>query len=151
MDKSDQKHKPVASVTILQHIGCETPGIISDCLQLAGIDMRLVRIFDENPVPSNLNGRAGLIVMGGPMSVYEHERFPFLLEEQRLIEEALNNNKPVLGICLGYRALRSKYDPLERPAASGKLFGGFQTAQVLGNAPGSLKLEIGLEPRGILF
>ena len=52
MDKSDQKHKPVASVTILQHIGCETPGIISDCLQLAGIDMRLVRIFDENPVPS---------------------------------------------------------------------------------------------------
>jgi GMP synthase (glutamine-hydrolysing) len=105
MVKSEQKRKAAASVTILQHIQCETPGIISDCLQAADIDMRFVRTFEENPIPSNLDTQAGLIVMGGPMSVYDHERFPSLLEEQRLIEKALKDDKPVLGVCLGSQLL----------------------------------------------
>lgn len=105
MLKSEQKRKAAASVTLLQHIHCETPGIISDCLQSANIDMRFVRTFERNPIPSNLDTQAGLIVMGGPMSVYDHEQFPFLLEEQRLIEEALKDDKPVLGVCLGSQLL----------------------------------------------
>ena len=105
MLKSEQKRKAAASVTLLQHIHCETPGIISDCLQSADIDMRFVRTFERNPIPSNLDTQAGLIVMGGPMSVYDHDQFPFLLEEQRLIEEALKDDKPVLGVCLGSQLL----------------------------------------------
>ncbi len=105
MLKSEQKRKAAASVTLLQHIHCETPGIISDCLQSANIDMRFVRTFERNPIPSNLDTQAGLIVMGGPMSVYDHDQFPFLLEEQRLIEEALKDDKPVLGVCLGSQLL----------------------------------------------
>ncbi|MEJ2102154.1 MAG: type 1 glutamine amidotransferase [Desulfobacterales bacterium] len=101
MHKSEQKRRATASVTIIQHIYCETPGIIADCLQSAGIDMHFIRIFDGNPIPSNLDTQAGLIVMGGPMSVYDHGRFPFLLEEQRLIEQVLKEDKPLLGICLG--------------------------------------------------
>ena len=101
MHKSEQKRRAVASVTIIQHIDCETPGIIADCLQSAGIEMHFVRTFNGNPIPSSLDLQAGLIVMGGPMSVYDHGRFPFLLEEQRLIEQALKDDKPVLGICLG--------------------------------------------------
>jgi GMP synthase (glutamine-hydrolysing) len=101
MHKSEQKRRAATSVTILQHIDCETPGIIADFLQSAGIDMHFVRIFDGNPIPSNLASQAGLIVMGGPMSVYDHGRFPFLLEEQRLIEQVLKDDKPLLGICLG--------------------------------------------------
>jgi len=60
--------------------------------------MRFVRTFERNPIPSNLDAQAGLIVMGGPMGVYDHEQFPFLLDEQRLIEQALKNDKPVLGV-----------------------------------------------------
>ena len=63
--------------------------------------MHFVRIFNGNPIPSNLDAQAGLIVMGGPMSVYDRGRFPFLLQEQRLIEQALKDDKPVLGVCLG--------------------------------------------------
>ena len=43
--------------------------------------------------------------MGGPMGVYEHPRFPFLLDEMRLIEDAVREEKPVLGICLGSQLL----------------------------------------------
>lgn len=105
MFKSEQKRMAAATVCILQHIQCETPGIISDCLQTANIDMHFVRTFEENPIPSNLDAQAGLVVMGGPMSVYDHEKFPFLLEEQRLIEKALKDDKPVLGVCLGSQLL----------------------------------------------
>ena len=101
MQPSEQKSRPAAGVTIIQHIDCETPGIIADCLKSAEIDMHFVRIFNGTPIPSSLDLQAGLIVMGGPMSVNDHRRFPFLLDEQRLIEQALKDNKPVLGICLG--------------------------------------------------
>jgi GMP synthase-like glutamine amidotransferase len=105
MVKSEQKRKAAATVCILQHIHCETPGIILDYLQSAGIEMRFVHTFEQNPIPSNLDTQAGLIVMGGPMSVYDHEQFPFLLDEQRLIEQALKDDKPVLGVCLGSQLL----------------------------------------------
>jgi GMP synthase (glutamine-hydrolysing) len=105
MGKLEHKTEAAAVVTIVQHIGCETPGIISDCLRSAGIDVHYVRIFDGKPVPPNLDAQAGLIIMGGPMSVYEHGRFPFLLEEQRLIEQALKADKPLLGVCLGSQLL----------------------------------------------
>lgn len=105
MVKSKQNRKGAISVCILQHIHCETLGLILDCLKSAGIEMRFVRVFEGNPIPSNLHAQAGLIVMGGPMSVYDHKQFPFLLDEQRLIEQALKDDKPVLGICLGSQLL----------------------------------------------
>jgi GMP synthase (glutamine-hydrolysing) len=105
MTRSEKKRKAGASVTVLQHVHCETPGIIAECLQSAGVGLHFVRIFDGNPIPSNLDAQSGLIVMGGPMSVYDHGRYPYLLEEQRLIGEALKEEKPVLGVCLGSQLL----------------------------------------------
>ena len=61
MVESEQKRKAAATVCILQHIHCETLGIILDCLQSAGIEMRFVRTFERNPIPSNLDAQAGLI------------------------------------------------------------------------------------------
>ncbi len=42
-----------------------------------------------------------LIIMGGPMSANDEARYPWLKEEKTLIRDAVNNNKIVLGICLG--------------------------------------------------
>ena len=105
MVQSERNRKAGAAVTILQHVHCETPGIISDCLQSADIDTRWIRTFEGDPIPFSMEAQAGLIVMGGPMSVSDHEQFPFLLEEQRLIEAALKDDKPVLGVCLGSQLL----------------------------------------------
>ncbi len=49
------------------------------------------------PVPSV----SGLIVMGGPMGVYEQDRYPFLKRELDYIGKVIAAKKPVLGICLG--------------------------------------------------
>jgi GMP synthase (glutamine-hydrolysing) len=48
---------------------------------------------------------AGLIVMGGPQSTYEHMKFPYLRREIRLLENALKHAKPVLEVCFGGQLL----------------------------------------------
>lgn len=56
-------------------------------------------------MPGETRNAAGLIVMGGPMGVYESQRYRFLRDEMRLIEQCLQQEKPVLGICLGSQLL----------------------------------------------
>jgi len=48
---------------------------------------------------------SGLVIMGGPMGVYERKAYPFLSDEMKLIEQALHQGKPTLGICLGSQLL----------------------------------------------
>ncbi len=92
-------------VLVLQHVRCETLGTIADALDAVGISARYVRAFEGEPVPNGMGDAAGLVVMGGPMGVYDHPRYPFLLDEMRLVERALRDEKPVLGVCLGSQLL----------------------------------------------
>lgn len=102
-------------VIVLQHAACETPGTIADALAAAGVGMRTVRTDSGEPVPESPGSAAGLIVMGGPMGVYEQDRFPFLRHELRLIERALASDLPVLGICLGSQLLAAALGSEIRP------------------------------------
>ena len=95
----------MAQIWVMQHVHCEDLGIIAQVLQSFGLAPRYVQTFAGQPVPQKMKAAAGLIVMGGPMGVYEHTRHPFLLDEMRLIEQALKEEKPVLGICLGSQLL----------------------------------------------
>src|SRR5262247_282272 len=92
--------KSKATACILQHVACETAAAIGDALQRQGIAQRVVRIFAGEPVPRELTDDA-LVVMGGPMGVYESDRYPHLLDELRLIEDALRRERPLIGVCLG--------------------------------------------------
>lgn len=94
---------PSPTILVLQHAKCETPGLIADVLK--GYTLQTVRSYDGEPVPAELGDAAGLVVMGGPQSVYEQEKFPYLLDELHLIEHALRATKPILGVCLGSQLL----------------------------------------------
>ncbi len=93
------------SVVVIEHIECETSGGIGDALQSSGIDTRHMRIFRGDAVPAEMEDASGLVVMGGPMGVYEQKRYPFLRDEIRLMEDALRKERPVLGVCLGSQLL----------------------------------------------
>jgi GMP synthase (glutamine-hydrolysing) len=97
----------MARLWVLQHLAAEPLGIIGDALEAGGIDAEYIRVFAGAPVPSDMNGAAGLVVMGGSMGVYEQHKYPFLSDEIRLIEAALRAGNPVLGICLGSQLLAS--------------------------------------------
>jgi GMP synthase (glutamine-hydrolysing) len=98
--KNPQKH-----VWVLQHHGCEGLGTIADVLQQAGITPSFIQSFRSEPVPREMGDAAGLIVMGGPQSTYEQDKFPYLRHEICLIEDALKEAKAVLGVCLGSQLL----------------------------------------------
>jgi len=94
-----------AEIIVLQHAECEALGTIEDTLRVKGLRTRFVRPFAGEPIPDEVHDAKGLIVMGGPMGVYEQERYPYLRDELRLIERAATANKPVLGVCLGSQLL----------------------------------------------
>ena len=93
------------TVFVLQHSPCETLGVIAEALASVGCVVRTIRSYAGKPIPATLGEATGLIVMGGPMGVYESARYPFLLEEMRLIDEALRAGTPILGVCLGSQLL----------------------------------------------
>jgi GMP synthase (glutamine-hydrolysing) len=103
--KSPSPQTPSATVCAIQHIACETPGLIAEVLEAQHIAIEPVYPFQRQSVPRSLEPFDGLVVMGGPMGVYEQDRYPFLLDEIRLIQQAVQADKPVLGVCLGSQLL----------------------------------------------
>lgn len=92
------------AVLVLQHTPWETLGLLEAVLRASGLRAEWVRPWDGQAVPG-LAGRAGLIALGGPMGVYDQDRYPWLAAEGRLLEAALKEGAPVLGICLGSQLL----------------------------------------------
>ena len=86
---------------VLQHIECEDLGTIANAMSQRGIGYKYVRLFDGEPVPYDPGNYSGMIILGGPMNVYEEDKFPYLKDEDILIKKAVKNDMPVLGICLG--------------------------------------------------
>lgn len=90
---------------MLQHTPSEDLGTIEHALRGHGIGFEYIETYAGKIVPHEMAGKAGLIIMGGPMGVYEEAQFPFLRDEMRLIESALSADFPVLGVCLGSQLL----------------------------------------------
>ena len=95
----------MAKIYILQHHPVENLANIADALEGAALAWQYVRVDEGQSVPSSMKGAGGLIVMGGPASVYQTDRYPWLRDEMRLIEDAMKSNLPVLGVCLGAQIL----------------------------------------------
>ena len=93
------------SVGVLQHTACETLGTMEDVLRGNGTNFEYIETHRGALVPGEIADKSGLIVMGGPMGVYEYAKYPFLRDEMRLIESALKLERPVLGVCLGSQLL----------------------------------------------
>jgi GMP synthase (glutamine-hydrolysing) len=92
-------------VAILQHVAPEGPALIAAVLASEGVPFDVVRIDQHAAVPADGEPYAGLVVMGGPMGVYEADRYPHLRDELRLIEWFLRHGRPILGVCLGSQLL----------------------------------------------
>ena len=92
-------------IWVLQNIQPENLGIAGQVFQGCGLAPAYIHTFAGEEVPRYMDGAAGLVVLGGPMGVYEHDRYPFLDAAMRLIDQALKEDKPVLGICLGSQLL----------------------------------------------
>jgi GMP synthase-like glutamine amidotransferase len=92
------------SVLIVKNVTAEGPGTIADHLRSANIPFTLIDLEQGQTLP-DIQAYSHLVIMGGPMAVYEMDRTPYLRDEARLIERAIDVNKRVLGVCLGAQML----------------------------------------------
>jgi GMP synthase-like glutamine amidotransferase len=86
---------------VLRHTPVEGLGLLANSLRDLGIHHRYLDVARGEPLPRDLRGVGGLIVLGGPMGAYESDKLPFLAAESGLVERAITAGRPVLGICLG--------------------------------------------------
>lgn len=82
----------------IQNISCETLGTFEELLVSEGYVLNKV-LAPKEPIPQSAIEFSAIILLGGPMSVYEG--IPYLNKEQSLIRDALQRNIPILGVCLG--------------------------------------------------
>jgi GMP synthase-like glutamine amidotransferase/predicted DCC family thiol-disulfide oxidoreductase YuxK len=89
---------------VFQHVPFEGLGSLEPGFRAAGAAIAYTRFFagEKPPAPDAFDM---LVVLGGPMGVYDEEAFPWLLEEKRALRAALDAGRPVLGLCLGAQLL----------------------------------------------
>jgi GMP synthase-like glutamine amidotransferase len=89
---------------VLQHISCEPPGAFGDVLRERGAEVVPVELDEGEPLP-DWRDFDHIIAMGGPMSVNDDDRLPWLAGEKRFVAEAVRAGKPFWGTCLGSQLL----------------------------------------------
>ncbi len=85
---------------VIKHIDVEGPGLIEYCLKQGKIPYRILNLKPCIRFPK-IEDITHIVLLGGPMNVYEEERYPFLRDEDLFIKEAIQRGKAILGICLG--------------------------------------------------
>lgn len=93
-------------IQVFQHVPFEGPGSLADDFKARGFTLATTHWYAGDTAPS-LESFDGLVVMGGPMGVYDQAEYPWLEAEKALIKAAIEANKPVLGICLGAQLIAS--------------------------------------------
>lgn len=95
----------IKEALIVTNITREQPGTILEVLKQRGWQLTVVNLDSGETIPSPTKYGA-LIVMGGPPSANDtHEQTPWMPDEISKIQEALAENFPYLGVCLGMQTL----------------------------------------------
>ena len=93
----------------LQHVPFEGLGSIESWLRSARYEITRTPFFESTDLPAARKVDF-VIVMGGPMSVNDDTRHPWLVDEKRFIRDCIQTGKPVLGVCLGAQLIASAMD-----------------------------------------
>jgi GMP synthase-like glutamine amidotransferase len=84
----------------LQHVSFESPGFILEWAQERNSPVNHTPVYESLNFPQ-LGDFDLLVVMGGPMNIYEDHLYPWLSPEKEFIRSCIFGGKKVLGICLG--------------------------------------------------
>ncbi|MDD1689360.1 MAG: type 1 glutamine amidotransferase [Methanoregula sp.] len=95
-------------IAIFQHVPNEPSGYFETIFHDHGIPFEYIRLYDTQEVPRTRDA-SHLVFMGGPMSVNDEEKYPWLKQEKELIRRSVNTGQKVLGICLGAQLIASAH------------------------------------------
>ena len=118
---------------VLNHVPFEDLGSLEPRLRERGFAIETV---DVSSAPFPLPQAATcdlLIVLGGPIGVYDSRDYPFLTEEIATIRQRLDARRPILGICLGAQLVAAALGARVYPGAAGAEIGWYPLQPVPGS------------------
>lgn len=89
----------------LMHHADEGLGSIQNWIDSHNYSVTVTKFYENSYSLPQLDQFDSLIIMGGPQSVYEEERYPWLQIEKLFIQQCIDAKKKILGICLGSQFL----------------------------------------------
>lgn len=136
--------KKQLSIHYFQHEPLEGPGCIKDWTEKENHLLSCTRFYQDE-VPPDLSEIDWLVIMGGPMGIYDEPLYPWLAREKQYIRKAIEANKMIMGICLGAQLLADALGARVKPARN-KEIGWFpvrkteagKTSVLLDDMPGQL-------------
>jgi GMP synthase (glutamine-hydrolysing) len=89
------------SAVALRHVAFEDLGLLAAVMETEGWNVSFCEAAIDDLTHRSIRNADLLIVLGGPIGVYEIDAYPFLKAEIALLEHRLSRTLPTLGICLG--------------------------------------------------
>lgn len=94
---------PDRRILVVQHEDECPPAWFGRWLADAGAALDVRRPYDGDPLPADLSGHDGLLVLGGHMGANDDARYGWLAHVKALVRDAADSRIPALGICLGHQ------------------------------------------------
>jgi len=96
----------MATVLVIQNEASDPPGLVGKWLEESGIHLEIVRPYAGDAVPRAVpHDVHGVVVLGGSMGANDDAKYSWLAEVKALLSDAVLNETPVLGLCLGGQLL----------------------------------------------
>lgn len=97
-------------------------------LRHQGFNVRIHKVWKDAPMPKLDGNTAGVLVLGGPQMVSEHEKWHHMAAEFRFVETVIQQQVPLIGICLGAQVIAHVLGATVRYAPDGgQLMGYYKT------------------------
>ena len=94
-------------IAVIQNFGSDGVGFFGEYAAQQGWPLRIFHAYAGDELPRHLKSFAGLCILGGPMSV--NDDLPVLRQTEQLIREAVSDDVPVIGHCLGGQLISKAY------------------------------------------
>jgi len=104
------------NILAIRHVAFEDLGILEDIFKARGWSYRYHEAGTDawdtlDPLADDL-----VVVLGGPISVYDDELYPLIAQELKFLERRLAARKPTLGLCLGAQMIAAALGAKVYPA-----------------------------------
>lgn len=107
----------------LTHVPFEDLDSLEPVLSSRGFQISYAQATDTHLSAEALMDTDLLVVLGGPIGVYEVDDYPFLEREIELIRRRLEAKRPTLGICLGAQLIAASLGARVYPGQNGSELG----------------------------
>lgn len=110
---------------VLNHVAFEDLGSLRPVLLERGFSIELVDASTAQYPLAPAESCNLLVVLGGPIGVYDTADYPFLKDEIDCIRQRIEAKRPILGICLGAQLMAAAVGARVYPGSNGREIGWF--------------------------